>query len=172
MTNNIKSKMLKNKLLTLLGTYFIAFTLVDGFFPIPNIIIFLDFKNTILKISSIGFMLGIFSIIGVIFVITNKQKKPGWIIFKLGVVFTMYLSWLFLTIYGINAMQGTKDFWLDFNVFLILSTPFQIAFLINTKEIIEDFFLIKLNKIIKINIKPFYYILFICFLYLFVRPGG
>ncbi len=172
MTNNIKSKMLKNKLLTLLGTYFIAFTSLEGF-PVPIILMLLNFNEIILKISPIGFMLGIFSIIGVISIKLNKHKKTlGWIIFQLGVVFTMYLSWLILTIYGNNIAKTGFNSLASFMVFLLISTPFQIAFLINTKEIIEDFFLIKLNKIIKINIKPFYYILFICFLYLFVRPGG
>ena len=131
----------------------------------------LNFNEIILKISSIGFMLGIFSIIGVISIIINKHKKsPGWIVFKLGVVFTMYLSWIILTIYGNNMNEGSFNRLGWFMFFLLLSTPFQITFLICTKELIENFFLIKLNKIIKINITPFFFVLIFCFLYLFWGP--
>lgn len=168
--NNIKSILWKNKILTLFGTYLIAFTSLEGF-PVPIILMLLNFNEIILKISTIGFMLGVYSIVGVIIVIINKhKKKSGWIIFKLGVVFSMYLSWIFLTIYGINNAKSGFNSLATYMVFIILSTPFQIAFFIYTKELIEEFFLIKLNKIIKINIKPVFYVLIICFLYLFLGP--
>ncbi len=170
LTNNIKSILWKNKLLTLLGTYSIAFISIEGF-PVPIILMLLNFNEIILKISSIGFMLGIFSIIGVVFVIINKHKKKlRWMIFQLTVACLMYISWLFLAIYGNNNIGGDFDRLGFFTFWIVMSAPFQIAFLIYTKELIEEIFLIKLNKIIIINVKPFFYILLICFLYLFLGP--
>ena len=144
-----ESKFSKNKLFILLFTYLIVFINDGHTLPAPiwvSLIEIIDISNMV-DISSFGLILGIISIAGVFVTrFINYKNKLLYISSQLGVVCIMYLSWLVLAIYGVNTLGGTKAFWLSFGVFFILSTPFQIVFLIIFAQLIRKIYLIIFKK--------------------------
>ncbi len=144
--NKKESKIWNNKFWILLGTYLIAFVDVGVTFPLPIGFAFLEIKN--FDISSIGFTLWVISIIGVLIIQINYRKKElEFIIFQIGIVCLMYLSWIFLTIYGVHKMQGDKDFWSSFLMYLAFSLFFQIASLVIFCKLLEKIYLLRFKKL-------------------------
>ncbi len=147
--NKKESKIWNNKFFILLGTYLIAF--INGGFtlPLPIVSCFIEIidANHNVNISPIGLMLGVFSIIGVFIVQFNYRKKElKWIIFQLAVVCIMYLSWLFLDIYGIIIEPGSFDRVGYFPFTLLFSAPFQITTYVIFNKLKKQFDLIRVAR--------------------------